>query len=72
MDILYTNRSRIYLGRTTLQLEIRPTIRSDAIVRKPDMGGEKFPKMALFSRFFDYLTYFPTSYQLQIINEGKR
>ena len=51
-DILYTNRSTIYLGRTTLQKEICPRNCPDAIVRKPDTGRRKSAKNGRFLEVF--------------------
>ena len=71
IDILYTNRRGIYLERFITRLEIRPTNRPDAIVRKVDAGRKKHSKMTYFSRFSDTFAYFPISYRLKILNEGK-
>ena len=71
MDILYAIRRGIYPGRTLSIFRIHPTNRPDAIVRKVDGGRKNRPKMAYFSRFSEYLAYFPIWYQHEILNEGR-
>ena len=66
--VLYMDRRRIYLGRSSLCFGNHPDNCPDTTVRKPFFGR----KMALFSRIFDYLTYFPTRYHLEILIEGRR
>ena len=70
MDILYTNRSRIYLGRTTLQKEICQSNCPDAIVRKPDTGRRKPAKNVLFLEVFGKFDALP--YTVFILNFKRR
>ena len=67
-EVLYMDRRRICLGRSSLCFGNRPetvrTLLSEIRTR--------VRKKALFSRIFDYLTYFPTRYHLEILIEGRR
>ena len=56
-DILYTNRSTIYLGRTTLPKEICPSNCPDPMVRKSYTGRRKSAKNG---RFLEVLWTFNT------------
>ena len=70
MNMLYTNRSTIYLGRTTLQKEICPDNCSDDIVRTPDTGRSKPTKNGLFLEVFGKFDTFPDTVFITNFNRG--
>ena len=72
IDILYTDRRRIYPDGSIGVSNFDPTDRPDVIGRKPDAIGKNAKKYPIFRHFLIKLRVLCMRYELNILKEDKR